>query len=101
MSGIVELIGNITGQINLLALNAMIEAARSGEAGRGFAVVASEVKSLANQAKQVTDKIGSEIHSLNGISSDVVMALNFIKLAIQNLSEFVTSTAARSRNRAR
>ncbi|MDD1575102.1 histidine kinase, partial [Bradyrhizobium sp. WBOS1] len=75
MSGIVELINNITGQINLLALNATIESARAGEAGRGFAVVASEVKSLANQAKQATDKIGAEIGSLNGISGDVVSAL--------------------------
>jgi methyl-accepting chemotaxis protein len=94
MSGIVELIGNITGQINLLALNATIESARAGEAGRGFAVVASEVKSLANQAKQATDKIGSEIESLNGISGDVVTALDSIKKAIQDVSEYVTSTAA-------
>jgi len=36
MGGIVELIGNITGQINLLALNATIESARAGEAGRGL-----------------------------------------------------------------
>ncbi|MDR6658181.1 methyl-accepting chemotaxis protein [Tardiphaga robiniae] len=94
MSGIVELIGNITGQINLLALNATIESARAGEAGRGFAVVASEVKNLANQAKQATDKIASEIGSLNGISSDVVDALSAIKQEIQNVSEYVTATAA-------
>jgi methyl-accepting chemotaxis protein len=94
MSGIVELIGNITGQINLLALNATIESARAGEAGRGFAVVASEVKNLANQAKQATDKIGQEIENLNGISGDVVGALNKIKQAIQNVSEYVTTTAA-------
>jgi len=94
MSGIVELIGNITGQINLLALNATIESARAGEAGRGFAVVASEVKSLANQAKQATDKIGSEIESLNGISGDVVTALETIKKSIQDVAEYVTSTAA-------
>jgi methyl-accepting chemotaxis protein len=94
MSGIVELIGNITGQINLLALNATIESARAGEAGRGFAVVASEVKSLANQAKQATDKISAEIESLNGISGDVVTALDMIKKAIQDVSEYVTSTAA-------
>lgn len=94
MSGILELIGNITGQINLLALNATIESARAGEAGRGFAVVASEVKSLANQAKQATDKIGAEIESLNGISGDVVTALETIKKAIQDVSEYVTSTAA-------
>ena len=94
MSGIVELIGNITGQINLLALNATIESARAGEAGRGFAVVASEVKSLANQAKQATDKIGAEIESLNSISGDVVTALETIKKSIQDVSEYVTSTAA-------
>ncbi len=93
MSSIVGLIGNITGQINLLALNATIESARAGEAGRGFAVVASEVKNLANQAKQATDKIGEEIGNLNGISGDVVAALNAIKKAIQDVSEYVTSTA--------
>lgn len=94
MSGIVELIGNITGQINLLALNATIESARAGEAGRGFAVVASEVKNLATQAKQATDRISNEINSLNGISGDVVEALNAIKHEIQNVSEYVTATAA-------
>lgn len=94
MSGIVELINNITGQINLLALNATIESARAGEAGRGFAVVAAEVKNLATQAKQATDKIGNEIGSLNNISSDVVESLSAIKQAISDVSEYVTSTAA-------
>ena len=94
MGGIVELIANITGQINLLALNATIESARAGEAGRGFAVVASEVKSLANQARQATDKITAEITALNGASTDVLGALNSIKSAIVHVNEFVTSTAA-------
>jgi len=93
MSSIVELIGDITGQINLLALNATIESARAGDAGRGFAVVAAEVKNLANQAKQATDKIGSEIGNLTGISGDVVGALNAIKTAIQGVSDYVSSTA--------
>ncbi|WP_426410755.1 methyl-accepting chemotaxis protein [Bradyrhizobium ganzhouense] len=94
MSSIVQLIGNITGQINLLALNATIESARAGEAGRGFAVVASEVKNLANQAKQAADRIEQEIGNLNGISGDVVSALDAIKSAIQGVSEYVSSTAA-------
>jgi methyl-accepting chemotaxis protein len=94
MSMIVQLIGNITGQINLLALNATIESARAGEAGRGFAVVASEVKNLANQAKQAADRIEQEIGNLNGISVDVVGALDAIKSAIQGVSEYVSSTAA-------
>jgi methyl-accepting chemotaxis protein len=94
MSLIVQLIGNITGQINLLALNATIESARAGEAGRGFAVVASEVKNLANQAKQAADRIEQEISNLNGISVDVVAALEQIKGAIQGVSQYVSSTAA-------
>jgi methyl-accepting chemotaxis protein len=94
MSGIVEMIGDITGQINLLALNATIESARAGEAGRGFAVVAAEVKNLANQAKQATDKIGMEIGGLNEISGEVVSALSLIRTEIQNVCEYVTSTAA-------
>jgi methyl-accepting chemotaxis protein len=94
MSGIVQIIQDITGQINLLALNATIESARAGEAGRGFAVVASEVKNLAGQAKQATEKITEEIESLNGISGDVVGALSAIRREMQNVAEFVTSTAA-------
>ena len=94
MGGIVELIGNITAQINLLALNATIESARAGEAGRGFAVVASEVKNLANQAKQATDRIATEIDALKGISGDVAASLSVIKTAIEHVSEFVSSTAA-------
>ncbi|MGY4256825.1 methyl-accepting chemotaxis protein [Bradyrhizobium sp. USDA 4516] len=94
MSGIVEMISSITGQINLLALNATIESARAGEAGRGFAVVASEVKSLANQAKQATDTISSEIDALNSIAAEVVSSLSEIKAAIAGVNEYITSTAA-------
>ena len=94
MSGIVQLIGDITGQINLLALNATIESARAGEAGRGFAVVAAEVKNLANQAKQATDTISGEIGALNNVASDVVNSLVAIKTAIGSVNEFIASTAA-------
>ena len=94
MSGIVEMISSITGQINLLALNATIESARAGEASRGFAVVASEVKSLANQAKQATDTISSEIDALNSIAAEVVSSLSEIKAAIAGVNEYITSTAA-------
>src|SRR5262249_15963019 len=94
MGGIVALIQNIAGQINLLALNATIESARAGEAGRGFAVVAQEAKSLASQAAAAPEKISSEIDGVQEISTEVVTALQAISSSVSTMRDHVVETAA-------
>lgn len=94
MDGVVQAVSRIAEQINLLALNASIEAARAGSAGKGFAVVASEVKSLATQAQAATGRISGEIAGMQTVSKEVGQALLSIGSGVAAVQAFVTAATA-------
>lgn len=101
MTGIIEIINDISDRINLLSLNAAIEAARAGDSGRGFAVVADEISKLADQTassiKEIsslirtneseishgTENVSSAVRTINSIISDIAT----ISGKISSLSE--------------
>lgn len=79
ITGVIEIISNISEQIHLLSLNTAIEAARAGSAGRGFAVVADEISKLADKT---TDSIKNIEHIIQNNETE-------IGVGIQNITDTV------------
>ncbi len=86
MKTIVNIIEEISDQVNLLSLNASIEAARAGEAGKGFSVVANEISKLA-------DKTSVSVKGINKIleenQTDILSGTDAIENTVSTFRSIV------------
>ncbi|HKM35880.1 MAG TPA: methyl-accepting chemotaxis protein [Lachnospiraceae bacterium] len=79
----------ITGQTNLLSINASIEAARAGESGRGFAVVASEISKLAENSTEAVNEIQKMSNETNEAVQRIEKCFNaIISFMEQDVTEY-------------
>lgn len=87
IAGKTAIIQDISGQTNMLSLNAAIEAARAGEHGRGFSVVAEEVRKLAVKSDEAAKEIDQ-------ISEESMKRANEAGDLLSNVVEEIQGTAA-------
>ena len=92
---VVTVINDNAFQINLLALNAGVEAARAGDAGRGFSVVASEVRQLAQRAGEAAKEIDVVIARSDQAVSDGVAKVTNAQQSLDTISSSVHGVTQR------
>jgi len=92
ISDITETIYSIADEINIMAMNAAIEAAHAGDFGAGFAVVASEIRSLSENTSSQTTEIAELLNSMTKQIETLVARAKGMSQAMQGIQDAVNST---------
>ncbi|MDR3114934.1 MAG: methyl-accepting chemotaxis protein [Treponema sp.] len=87
IGGVMKIITDIADQINILAMNASIEAAHAGEAGRGFTVVAGEVRKLAEKTRIAAQDVNNSITDMQNLVSLNISSMDNVADYISQVSE--------------
>ncbi len=87
-------IAAIARQVNILAINAKIEAARAGQYGRGFSVVADAINDLSQQTTRAAQGISEAIDAL----SEMLVSLRNESGQVSQAAGTVLSEAAKTDN---
>ncbi|MEO5339998.1 MAG: methyl-accepting chemotaxis protein [Magnetococcus sp. MYC-9] len=85
---VVGFIRDVAERVDILSLNARIEAAAAGEFGQGFAVVAHDVRELSQHMAQSAQSITSAIQELEGNFRQVNQAIQVMAAGMGNLNRY-------------